>query len=393
MTSFLDLGKQPVANNLLNDSSQFGHEYKFNLTVNYEPETKLVSLGEFVPPEMMFNDSYVYHSSMSKTMKLHFANTANFLEQEYHPKSIVEIGSNDGVFLRHFPPTRAMSVEPCGNFANLTRDMGYNTLNCFWNDEAAEEILRIKGKQDVIYAANCMCHIQDIQNAFKNVSRVISKTGVFIFEDPSLLNMLDRGSYDQLYGAHAYIFSVTALSTILKKYNLDIFKVQEIHVHGGSNRIFACPSGSRPIEDSVKLQLKIEQASQLDCIQPYNLFAKRVAQSKTQLVELLTELKKLGSKIVGYGATAKITTVFNYCNIDTSLVDYIVDTTPSKQGKFLPGVYIPVISPETGFDHTVDYAFLGAWNYEKEIVNKEKDFLTRGRFISHIPHVRVIDGK
>jgi len=389
---FLDLGMQPIANNFLSNIDQAGSEYMYHLTVVFDEETNLVSLKQFVPPKMMFNDSYVYHSSLSKTMREHFSSVAKSLKEEFSPKVILEIGSNDGVFLKHFSKSNAMSIEPCGNFADLTREMGYNTLSCFWDNDSAEEVLRQRGEQDLIYAANCMCHIQDVENAFKNIAKVISKDGIFVFEDPSLFKILNRGSYDQLYGAHAYIFSVTALSNVLKNCGLDIFRVQETDVHGGSNRIFACAVGSREIENSVISSLDKERNARLNDIETYVAFADRVAQSKEQLVGLLTELKRGGNKIISYGATAKSTTVFNYCKIDTSLIDYIVDITPAKQGKFSPGMHIPVISPEEGFDESANYAFLGAWNYEKEITEKEAQFLKNGRFISHVPYVRVIGG-
>jgi methylation protein EvaC len=387
---FLDLGMQPIANNFLSSSKDIKEEYKFHLTVTFDDNTKLVSLSDFVPPEMMFNDSYVYYSSLSSTMRSHFLKTAESLKREFSPVKVLEIGSNDGVFLKNFPPYSTVSVEPCGNFAEITTKLGYKTYSKFWTRDLAKTISVNHGKQDLIFSANCMCHIQDLSEAFTSVSRSLSSTGVFVFEDPSLLKMIERGSYDQIYDEHAHIFSVTALQNLLSKSNLEIFKVENLQVHGGSNRIFACPTGTRNIDKSVEENLSNEKLAGLDSIDAYKRFSERVEQSKNQLVQLLSELKRQGYKIVSYGATSKSTTVFNYCQITTSLIDYIVDTTPDKQGKLSPGVHIPVISPEEGFNSSVDYAFLGAWNYEKEIAQKEKIFLKNKRFITHVPHVRFI---
>jgi len=387
---FLDLGMQPIANNFLTDYSQVYNEYKYRLVVTFDEETKLVSLGEFVPPEMMFNESYVYHSSMSQTMRTHFSEAATDFKKEFNLKKVLEIGSNDGVFLRHFSPSVACAVEPCSNFAQMTNEMGFHTAPSFWNKKTAAQIVLERGKQDLIFSANCMCHVQELDEAFAAIKNTLSSQGVLVFEDPSLLQMIERGSYDQIYDEHAHIFSVTALRNLLDKESLEIFRVEKLSVHGGSNRIFVSHKGTREVEGSVASHLEEEHTAGLGELSAYKRFAAQVEQSKEQLVGLLRELKRTGNKIVSYGATSKSTTVFNYCGITSELIDYIVDTTPSKQEKLSPGVHIPVISPEEGFIETVDYAFLGAWNFEKEIVDKEKEFFKRGRFISHVPYVRIV---
>jgi len=388
---FLDLGKQPIANNFLEPKEGIGNEYQYHLTVNFDEETKLISLGYFVPPKMMFNDQYVYHSSMSTTMRTHFAKAAFDFIHAFNPIKVLEIGSNDGVFINHFPQSSTIAVEPCGNFAKITADNGYFTYSEFWDLQLAARINKEKGKQDLVFAANCMCHIQDLDDAFKAIASILSPRGVFIFEDPSLLKMIERGSYDQIYDEHAHIFSITALQNLLEPHGLAIFRVHELTVHGGSNRVYVCPTGSRLVEQSVHNQLVQEHSAGLDHLATYRSFASRVEQSRDQLVGLLKELKKTGNKIVSYGATSKSTTVFNYCGITTDLIDYIVDTTPTKQGKLSPGMHIPVISPEEGFNESVDYAFLGAWNFKNEICKNESEFLKRGHFISHVPHVRIVD--
>ena len=387
---FLDLGMQPIANNFLPHPSRASDEYMYNLVVTFDDKTKLVSLGEFVPPELMFNDSYVYHSSMSKTMRDHFKDTAHALKLEFNPERVLEIGSNDGVFIRYFPTATTSAVEPCGNFASITTEMGYHTIPSFWNMTTAHEILHEFGSQDLIFSANCMCHIQDLEGAFAAIARVLSEEGVFVFEDPSLLKMIERGSYDQIYDEHAHIFSITALKNMLAEVGLEIFRVEELSVHGGSNRVYVCHEGAITGEESVDDHARREYTAGLESLSTYERFASRVQQSRDQLLGLLQELKRTGSKIVSYGATSKSTTVFNYCGITSELIDYIVDTTPAKQGKFSPGTHIPVISPEEGFDESVDYAFLGAWNFENEIASKEEGFRSRGRFITHVPYVRFV---
>ena len=385
--TFLDLGTQPIANNFL--SSLDEEEYKFNLTVEFDDETKLVSLAEFVRPELMFNDSYVYYSSNSKTMQNHFRDYANILKEEFSPKQVMEIGSNDGVFIKNFSSDTTVAIEPCGNFAKITNSIGYKTYDKFWNLEVAEQIIQNHGKRDLISSSNCVCHMQNLDEAFSAIDKCLTDDGVFVFEDPSLIKMLERVSYDQIYDEHAHIFSATALQNLLNRNGLEIFKIESLVVHGGSNRIYACKQGAREIENSVLENLSLEQEYGIQELATYEKFAKEVAASKDALVKLLTNMKNEGRKVVSYGATSKSTTVFNYCGIGPDLIDYIVDTTEAKQGKLSPGMHIPVVPPQTGFNDTVDVAFLGAWNYEKEILSKEENFLkTGGRFVTHIPYVR-----
>jgi methylation protein EvaC len=386
---FLDLGKQPIANKFLNDG-EFDNEFLFDLKVVFDEETKLVSLKEFVTPELMFNDNYAYHASMSETMKIHFNKLAKNIQKEFKPINVMEIGSNDGIFIRHFNPDTTIAVEPCKNFADITNDMEYKTYNNFWTNDLSKLIRQNCGTMDLIYSANCICHIHDLDDTFIGVKNLLSDDGIFIFEDPSLIRMLERGSYDQLYDEHAHIFSVTALQNILRKHDLEIFRVDNLNVHGGSNRIYVKSIHNRyqEIESSVEDNLLKENKFGLNDFKTYQIFSDRVQKSKDDLVSMLKTLKNQGKKVIAYGAASKVTTVFNYCGIDKSLVEYITDTTPSKIGKYQPGTHIPIISPEDGFDESVDIAYLGAWNFRAEIMNKELNYLRRGgKFITHIPQV------
>ena len=386
---FLDLGKQPIANRFLT-KDEFDDEFFFDLKVVFDKETKLVSLKEFVAPEMMFNENYTYHSSTSYPMKEHFRKIAEMLSIKYEPVNVMEIGSNDGIFIKHFNPDRTVAVEPCGNFAEITNDMGYKTYDKFWNTDLSKLIKQNHGTMDLIYAANCICHVHDLDDTFKAVRDLLSEDGIFVFEDPSLLRMMERGSYDQLYDEHAHIFSVTALDNLLERNGLSLFKVDNLSVHGGSNRIYAGLKGRCVVDNSVSNNLMNEKSFGLDRFETYEVFAERVNKSKKDLVSMLKSLKLEGKKIISYGATSKSTTVFNYCGIDNSLIDYITDTTEDKQGKYSPGTHIPIVSPDEGFDESVDIAYLGAWNFKDVIMNKEIEFIQRGgKFITHVPQVMI----
>ena len=387
-TKFLDLGRQPIANGFLTED-QFENEFFYDLTVGFDRETALVTHMEYVEPSLMFNDEYSYRGSMSNTMKLHFATFSKYVKQ-FLPKNhkVLEIGSNDGVFLVNWNSDRCFAVEPCGNFAKETNQLGYKTYCGFWGGDLSQQILSDVGTMDLVFAANCMCHIPDLDHTFSAVEKILSDDGFFIFEDPSLIEMINVNSYDQIYDEHPHIFSVTALNTILQRNGLSIVRVDNTSVHGGSNRIWVKKSRFAKPDDSVARNLEMEKIFRIGEEDTLHRFAERVRQSRKDLGDLLCRCKELGKRVISYGATSKSTTIFNYCKIGKDLIEYITDTTPEKQGKYSPGVHIPIISPEDGFNSSVDFAFLGAWNFSREIKEKEKDF--KGKFITHVPIVRVL---
>ena len=392
---FLDLGRQPIANKFLKEDEYEG-EFFYDLKVIFDEDTKLVSLKDFVKPELMFNEDYAYSTSMSYPMVKHFELTANMLKEEFNPKTVLEIGSNDGPFIKNFDTEISICVEPCENFAKKTTDMGYRSYISFWDTDVSHGIKEIHGEMDLVYAANCICHIQNLDECFAAVKNILSEDGVFVFEDPSLLRMLERGSYDQIYDEHAHIFSIMALDNILMNNGLKIFRVDNLLVHGGSNRIYVShlPSHTflrnRPVELTVRENLNKEKDFGIDNFNTYEIFAERIDKSKKDLVELLTKLKDDGKRVVSIGATSKSTTVFNYCGINKSLIEYITDTTPDKQGMLSPGSYIPIVDRRLVNLNNYDYAFLGAWNFKDVIANKEREFVENGgKFITHVPEVMV----
>ena len=387
---FLDLGRQPIANKFLKED-EISDEFFFDLKVVFDEDTKLVSMKDFVKPELMFNEDYKYNTSLSTPMVNHFFDTAEMLNKRFEPKKVLEIGSNDGPFISNFDKDSSICVEPCDNFAKVTADMGYKTSTEFWTTELSQKIKDNDGEMDLIYSANCICHIQDLDDCFSAVANLLSDKGVFVFEDPSLLRMLERGSYDQIYDEHAHVFSVTALDNILRKNGLIMFDVDNLSVHGGSNRIYA-KKPNKPsnniISDDVYNNLKEEEAFGVGNFETYEIFAKRVKNSKEHLLRCLGNLRHNGKKIISIGATSKSTTVFNYCGIDSSLIDCITDTTPDKQNLLAPGSHIPVVDRESVNLNDYDYAFLGAWNFKDVIANKESDFVKNGgQFITHVPEI------
>ena len=256
----------------------------------------------------------------------------------------------------------------------------------------AKKILKKNKKINLIFSSNTISHIKNLDEVFKGINIVLDDEGIFIIEDPSLLECLKRNTYDQFYNEHIYVFSYLSLRNALKKNNLEIFKIEELKIHGGSNRYYI-----KKIKNRIKLHKSInhhkykEEKYGLNNLRTYIKFAKRIRYSKKKLLSIFLKCKKNNKKIIGYGATAKSVTILNYCNINNTMINYFVDTTPDKQNKYTPGTKILIKKYSNLINDKVDYAFLGAWNFKKEIFDKEKKYIKNGgKFIIHTPYPKII---
>lgn len=387
---FLNLGKQPLSNAFVSNVDE--KEYMFNLGVQYNKFNHLVSLTEVPAGNLIFNETYPYRPSVSKTMVKHFTDIANRIKSDLKPNRLLEIGSIDGVFLNHFNingySNVGVGVEPCSNFAKELQEKGYIIYNKFWTQQTANNIIDYHGKMDVVYSANCMCHIPDIVSAFMAVNSVLKEDGVFIFEDPSLLSLLKNKDFTNFYDEHAHIFSILALKNLLQLSGFQIISIEHLpHIHGGSNRIFAKKRG---IEDaSVEFNLREEKNEGLNSINRFRLLANDTKYNIKNLKNILNDLKASGEKIVAYGATSKSTVLYNFMGIGPEIIDFVIDITPEKENKFMPGVHIPI--KNTQIPNDVNYVLLTAWNFKNEIFEKEREYRNRGgKFILYIPEVEVI---
>jgi hypothetical protein len=392
---FLDLGLQPLANNFLNNSKD--KQKFYNLKIKFDNKNFLTSISKKIPSKNIYNSHYPYLSSMSKTMQISFKNLAKKIKSEYNPKNIIEIGSNDGSFIKYFNKKNAICVEPCSNLAKLTKNIGYKTFNNFWDYSLIKKIKKNIPNVDFIYSANTISHINNLNTTFDCIKKILSKNGVAVIEDPSLLESISKNIYDQFYNEHIYVFSLISLKKILTKYNLEIFNIDKLSTHGGSLRYYIKHKKNNlfRINKKVFIQEKKEIKFGLNKFKTYIKFAERVFDSKKKLVDIFNKIKKSKKTIIGYGATAKSATVLNFCKINNKHINYFLDTTPYKINKYTPGSNI-LIKKYKGKLSTEDcnYAFLGAWNFKKEIFLKEKNFLRKGgKFITHVPFPRVIGKK
>ena len=393
LKEFMDFGKMPIANGFITEKNYSQEEF-FDLKVGYCPTCHMVQLMSFVEKEKMFNENYAFFSSTSKRMEEHFKDMAYWMMEHYAGENpfVVEIGSNDGIMLQNFAKANVkhLGVEPSANVAEVASGKGLNTLNSFFDKETAEKIKKKYGAADIITGANVMCHIPYIHSVFEGVEILLKPSGVLIFEDPYIGDIVKRVSYDQIYDEHAFYFSACSVSYLAKMHGLELIDVLHQNVHGGSMRYVIAPINQREISDRAKALIAEEKEMGLHTVETYLQLAKKIEQNKEELVQLLKKLKLQGKRVVGYGATSKSTTVINYCGITPDLVEFISDTTPIKQGKMSPGMHIPVRSYEEYKQNYPDYALLFAWNHGEEIIDKEEDFKSHGgKFILYVDGVRI----
>lgn len=393
---FISYGEMPIANGFL-PPDKFSSEYFFHMQVAHCPTCSMIQLIDTPDREMMFNENYAFFSGTSQAMKAHFKNFAEDVKKNYLDKEdpfVVEIGSNDGIMLGNFKDwgIRHLGCEPSANVAKVATEKGINTIVEFFNEELADTIIKNNGQADAFIAANVMCHIPYFHSIVAGISKLIKKTGIVIFEDPYLGDVIEKTSYDQIYDEHTFLFSVTSINYIFSKYGMEVVHVEHQETHGGSMRYFIGHKGVRERSKEATAQIQKELELGLDNSNTYEIFRQNCEKSRVDLKKLLTELKSKGKSIAGYGATSKSTTILNYSDIGADLIDYICDNTPIKQGKFSPGKHIPIEPIETFKDNYPDYAVLFAYNHAKEIMNKETEFIKNGgKWILFVPNVHIVN--
>jgi methylation protein EvaC len=392
----MSFGRMPIANGFLRpDKTQ--NEYFFELAPAFCEACGMFQLLEQPDPQKMFHEQYAFYSSTSRYMQVHFEAFAqaviNTVLAERDDPFVVELGSNDGIMLRHFKArgVRHLGVEPSANVAEVARSQGVSTISAFFDRRLADEIAAMEGSADAIVAANVMCHIPDLVGVAAGVQRLLKADGVFIFEDPYLGDMIAKTSYDQIYDEHVFIFSAASVQHAFAPFGLELVDVMPQITHGGSMRYTLAPWGSRQVSKKVSDQLAKEVGLGLDRAETYLQFKANCENSRATLMQTLERLRHQQKRVVGYGATSKSTTVINYCGITAAHVEFISDTTPIKQGRLSPGAHIPVKPYDEFVKRYPDYALLFAWNHDAEIRAKETGFIAAGgRWIVYVPEVAIV---
>ena len=394
IAAFVSFGKQPIANGFLK-ADQIPTEYFFDLEVGFCSSCTMVQLMQQPEREKMFNETYAFFSGTSRYMSEHFGRFADYVRENYFAEDpfVVEIGSNDGIMLKHFAKhgVRHLGIEPSANVAEAARANGVRTLCRFFDAETARLVVAENGPADAFIAANVMCHIPYQHSVIEGILALLKPAGVVAFEDPYLGDVIQKTSYDQIYDEHMFLFSVSSIEALFGRHGMELIDVIAQPTHGGSMRYVLARKGQRAVSPNVARQRQIEQELGLSRTETFERFRRSCEKSRDDLTKLLRDLKAQGRRVVGYAATSKSTTVLNYCKVGPDLVEYISDSTPLKQGKLTPGMHIPVVAPDEFHRSPPDYAVLFGWNHKTEILEKEKAFTDRGgKWIVFVPEVGVL---
>ena len=386
---FLNLGSQPLANDFRKKYSPFF----YNLKLSFNTKTKIVSINKRIKKEIMFNKTYPYRSSKSLLVKKLSKEISIKINKKYKFKNILEIGSNDGTFAENFKRSKIVSIEPCKNVAAQLKKKGIKVYIEYFDKNLVKKLKKDYLNFDVIYSANTITHINNLNQVLNNLYKILSEQGTFILEEPSLLECYKTNSFDQFYNEHIYVLSAIALKNYLSQNKMEIYKIENVKVHGGSLRYFIKKKINKTIkiEKSVEKQVNLEKKHNLDKLSSYKIFAKKVYKIRKDLVSLFKKIKSEGGKVIGYGASAKAVTVINFCNLKEEYFDYFFDTTDEKIGKLVPGTKITVKRYKKVKGRNKIYFFLGAWNFKDEILKKENTFLkNNGKFITHLPTPKIL---
>ena len=394
---FADVGMSPLSNSFLAPADLGRGETFYPLKTWVCSSCLLVQLEEFEAPSNIFHD-YLYFSSYSTSWLEHSRRYVDMITQRQglHGGSlVVELASNDGYLLQYFKAAGvpALGIEPADNVAVVARSKGIETIAEFFGVKLASKLAAQSRQADLLLGNNVLAHVPDLNDFVAGMKLLLKPGGLITMEFPHLLQLLQQVQFDTIYHEHFSYFSLYTVSRVFAHHGLRIFDVDQLPTHGGSLRIYACHAGNALCPDTPMLAtvMQEETAAGLHTLSTYLEFSTKMEQCKRSLLSFLIMLREQGKRIAGYGAPAKGNTLLNYCGVRTDLLEYTVDLSPHKQGRFLPGVRIPIHAPDHIYATKPDYLLILPWNLQDEITRQMADVRQWGcQFVVPVPLVRVL---
>jgi len=365
-------------------------EILYPLDIYFCEDCYSVQLLDIIPRETLFDD-YRYLSSVASASVLeHFNSYSKEIYDILIEKSnfVVEIACNDGILLEPLMNhgINCLGIDPASNIVSVARDKGLNVINDFFGKKIVQKILQEHGQAEIVVANAVFAHVDDMDDMTAGVNGILSDSGTFIFEVHHLADIIQDMQYDSFYHEHFSYHSIITLSKFLKKYDMEICDVKKFSVRGGMIRVYAKKiKNNNKINRSVNEFIDLEKTMGLDQFQTFKKFGESVIEHKSEILKLLNQLKSEGKKIVAYGMSGRGNTLLNYWKVDTKIIDYGIDASPERYDRYVPGMHIPIKSPENSLVD-VDYALLLAWIFKDDIMKKESDFIKNGgKFIIPMP--------
>ena len=354
-------------------------------------DCSLVQLTESLDPEFLFGEEYPYLSSVVDLVVSNAReNVREVLEGDWLEDAcwVLEVASNDGYLLQHFQEAgvEIQGIDPALPAVTVARQRGIPTLHDFFSSDLADQILAEKGPAHAIFANNILAHVRDLNGFTRGLKTLLHPKGCLRVEVPYAHCMVSDLEFDTIYHQHLCYFSVATLQKLFARHGLQIQKVQQIGIHGGSLRLTVTHGAEEG--ESVEQLLAFEERHGVNQPETYHAFAQKAAKLVEELKSYLTDLKRKGYKIAAYGAAAKGTTLLHFADIDRSILEYVVDRNAFKHGRYLDGPALEILPPHHLIDDRIDFVLLLAWNHVDEIIAQQQEYLeTGGRFIVPIPEL------
>ncbi len=397
-TVFIDLGEAPPSNSFLSAADVSKPEAKYPLKVFVCESCFLVQIAEFKKAIEIFSNEYAYFSSYSTTWLAHVKKYADEMIERFGfgaKSKVVEIASNDGYLLQYFKHKNipVLGIEPTGNTAKVAIEKSINTIVDFFGVKLAKELIEKGIKADLLLGNNVLAHVPDINDFVEGLKVLLADNGVITMEFPHLAQLVANNQFDTIYHEHFSYLSFSVVCKIFAKHDLAMFDVDELSTHGGSLRIYAKHKGdsSKQIGQRVQVLLDKEDKLGVNSVAYYKDFQKRTEAIKAIFVKFLNDCKIKGKRVVAYGAAAKGNTLLNYCGVTSESISLVVDASPHKQGKYLPGSKIPVVSEQELKDLRPDFVIILPWNIKEEIINQLSYIRGwNGQFVVAIPEFQLL---
>ena len=390
VSCFLSLSDMPRAGAYIKKEDLGKPEILYPLDIYFCEDCYSVQLLDIIPRETLFDD-YRYLSSVASASVLeHFNSYSKEIYDILIEKSnfVVEIACNDGILLEPLMNhgINCLGIDPASNIVSVARDKGLNVINDFFGKKIVQKILQEHGQAEIVVANAVFAHVDDMDDMTAGVNGILSDSGTFIFEVHHLADIIQDMQYDSFYHEHFSYHSIITLSKFLKKYDMEICDVKKFSVRGGMIRVYAKKiKNNNKINRSVNEFIDLEKTMGLDQFETFKKFGESVIEHKSEILKLLNQLKSEGKKIVAYGMSGRGNTLLNYWKVDTKIIDYGIDASPERYDRYVPGMHIPIKSPENSLVD-VDYALLLAWIFKDDIMKKESDFIKNGgKFIIPMP--------
>lgn len=395
--TFVDLGMSPLCETYPSAADLNHGEIYYPLHVYVCEKCFLVQLEQYETAENIFSD-YAYFSSYSDSWLKHCEAYCDKMTKRFglgKQSFVVEVASNDGYLLQYFVQRNVpvLGIEPAANIAKVAVDKGVPTLVQFFGTQLAKQLAAEGRCADLVLGNNVLAQVPDLNDFVEGLKILLKPQGVLTLEFPHLLRLIEHNEFDTIYHEHFSYFSLLTTVRILEAHGLRVFDVEELSTHGGSLRVYACRAEDQThrVEPAVRELIAEEERVGLASSEGYQSFAQRVKETKIALVDFLLTAARQGKSVAGYGAPGKSATLLHYCGIGKDLIEYTVDRSPYKQGRFLPGSHIPIYHPDRIRETKPDYVVILPWNLKNEIM-EQLQFIREwgGRFVVPIPKAAIV---